>query len=304
MALCCRANRAEQCRLSGVDRPTYAQCEFFAFWTQLRHRRSRHKQVLASADAPRGAEACAAMVARADFRLAEAAVPDRPRHADISRTMLQNDQGESMKIGALSRRRRRHCSDNRVLRARCRPNSAAARCAGAHDPGAGHGEPADAEDHRRMNPNWNVFPKTAAEWKVQVDAAAADRRSGCRRCANITLPPPGRFSIMIGWPSALLTCGSMMRARSSVPPPCSNGTTRRIGRDGPSLGPGSRGCSKRNQSAQGKPDPPHGKSSAPPFECYHRVSRRTLSQGVPCNTSKRATVSSSPIRSTISPIPG
>jgi hypothetical protein len=31
MALFCRANRAEQCRLSGADRPTYAQCEFFAF---------------------------------------------------------------------------------------------------------------------------------------------------------------------------------------------------------------------------------------------------------------------------------
>ena len=26
-----RANRAERCRLSGADRPTYAQCEFFAF---------------------------------------------------------------------------------------------------------------------------------------------------------------------------------------------------------------------------------------------------------------------------------
>src|SRR6478735_3746093 len=25
-----------------------------------------------------------------------------------------------------------------------------------------------------INPNWNVFPKTAAEWKVQVDAAAAE----------------------------------------------------------------------------------------------------------------------------------
>ena len=31
VALFCRPNRAEQCRLSGVDRPTYAQCEFFAF---------------------------------------------------------------------------------------------------------------------------------------------------------------------------------------------------------------------------------------------------------------------------------
>ena len=31
MALFCRANRAEQCRLSGVDRPTYAHCEVFAF---------------------------------------------------------------------------------------------------------------------------------------------------------------------------------------------------------------------------------------------------------------------------------
>jgi hypothetical protein len=31
LALFCRANRAEQCRLSGADRPTYAQCEFFAF---------------------------------------------------------------------------------------------------------------------------------------------------------------------------------------------------------------------------------------------------------------------------------
>src|SRR5262249_51078003 len=36
----------------------------------------------------RGAEACAAMVATADLRLAEAAVPDRPRHADISRSDL------------------------------------------------------------------------------------------------------------------------------------------------------------------------------------------------------------------------
>ena len=36
----------------------------------------------------RGAEACAAMVARADLRLAEAAVPDRPRHADIPRSDL------------------------------------------------------------------------------------------------------------------------------------------------------------------------------------------------------------------------
>src|SRR5258705_12051551 len=36
MALFCRANRAEQCRLSGADRPTYAQCEFFAFWVESR----------------------------------------------------------------------------------------------------------------------------------------------------------------------------------------------------------------------------------------------------------------------------
>ena len=31
LALFCRANRAERCPLSGADRPTYAQCEFFAF---------------------------------------------------------------------------------------------------------------------------------------------------------------------------------------------------------------------------------------------------------------------------------
>ena len=31
LALFCRANRAERCRFFGVDRPTYAQCEFFAF---------------------------------------------------------------------------------------------------------------------------------------------------------------------------------------------------------------------------------------------------------------------------------
>ena len=31
LALFCRANSAEQCRLSTVDRPTHAQCEFFAF---------------------------------------------------------------------------------------------------------------------------------------------------------------------------------------------------------------------------------------------------------------------------------
>ena len=27
-----------------------------------------------------------------------------------------------------------------------------------------------------ISPTWNVFPKTAAEWKTQVDAAAAERR--------------------------------------------------------------------------------------------------------------------------------
>ena len=31
------SNRAEQCRLFGVDRPTYAQCEFFAVWTPTGH---------------------------------------------------------------------------------------------------------------------------------------------------------------------------------------------------------------------------------------------------------------------------
>src|ERR1700691_3508761 len=36
----------------------------------------------------RGAEACAAMVAAADIRLAEAGVPNPPRHADISRSDL------------------------------------------------------------------------------------------------------------------------------------------------------------------------------------------------------------------------
>ena len=48
----------------------------------------------------------------------------------------------------------------------------------------------------------------------------------------MTLPPPGRFSITSGWPSPLLTSGSMMRARLSVPPPAPNGTIRRIGRVG------------------------------------------------------------------------
>src|SRR6476660_1870283 len=31
-----------QCRLSGVDRPTYAQCEFFAFWTPCGHKQGRN----------------------------------------------------------------------------------------------------------------------------------------------------------------------------------------------------------------------------------------------------------------------
>src|SRR5260370_18165241 len=35
-----------------------------------------------------GAEACASMVAGTDIRLAEMAVPDRPRHASISRSDL------------------------------------------------------------------------------------------------------------------------------------------------------------------------------------------------------------------------
>ena len=45
LALFCRANRAnraEQCRLSGVDRPTYAQCEFSAFWTHCGHKQGRN----------------------------------------------------------------------------------------------------------------------------------------------------------------------------------------------------------------------------------------------------------------------
>jgi hypothetical protein len=37
LALFCRASRAEECRLSGVDRPTYAHCEVFAVWTPSRH---------------------------------------------------------------------------------------------------------------------------------------------------------------------------------------------------------------------------------------------------------------------------
>ena len=51
LALFCRANRAEQCRRSEVDRPTYAQGEFFAFWTHLCHSMSNlaalHSSVLA-----------------------------------------------------------------------------------------------------------------------------------------------------------------------------------------------------------------------------------------------------------------
>ena len=37
MSLFCRATRAEQCRLAGADRPTYAHCEVFAFWTHNGH---------------------------------------------------------------------------------------------------------------------------------------------------------------------------------------------------------------------------------------------------------------------------
>ena len=98
----------------------------------------------------------------------------------------------------------------------------------------------------------------------------------------MTLPPPGRFSITSGWPSALLTSGSMMRARLSVPPPAPNGTTSRIGRVGIGLRESFR--AERNQNAQRKPDPPHGKSSAPAhWNAIIRYSRRN-------NSSQGATV--------------
>ena len=43
-----------------------------------------------------------------------------------------------------------------------------------------------------INPNWNVFPKTAAEWKVQVDAAAAEaakRLPALREQMRVKLEP-------------------------------------------------------------------------------------------------------------------
>ena len=66
-----RANRAERSAWERALRPK--PCRLCAPW---------------GVTMARGAEACAAMVARADLWLAEAAVPDRPRHADIPRSDL------------------------------------------------------------------------------------------------------------------------------------------------------------------------------------------------------------------------
>ena len=35
-----------------------------------------------------------------------------------------------------------------------------------------------------LSPTWNVIPKTAAEWKAQVDAGRLPRCRLCRRCAR------------------------------------------------------------------------------------------------------------------------
>ncbi len=41
LALFCRANRTEQCRLSGVNQATYAHCEVFVFRIPRLYRRIR-----------------------------------------------------------------------------------------------------------------------------------------------------------------------------------------------------------------------------------------------------------------------
>jgi len=47
-------------------------------------------------------------------------------------------------------------------------------------------------------------------------------------------PPPGTFSMMIGWPSVSPSVGCRMRASESIGPPAANGTTMVIGRLGQS----------------------------------------------------------------------
>ena len=98
----------------------------------------------------RGAEACAAMVARADLRLAEAAVPDRPRHADISRS----DLSQSL------------CSD--------------ARRAEEGADGTVAYKAADASRQRRQGQEW-----TGAHTRYGLYPRATRRGRGSRRCLAI-----------------------------------------------------------------------------------------------------------------------
>src|SRR5262245_2022283 len=48
----------------------------------------------------------------------------------------------------------------------------------------------------------------------------------------MVLPAPGRLSMMIGWPSCLLSCSNTMRAVMSLALPAANGMMAVIGRDG------------------------------------------------------------------------
>ena len=50
-------------------------------------------------------------------------------------------------------------------------------------------------------------------------------------------PPPGTFSMMIGWPSVSPSVGCRMRASESIGPPAANGTTMVSGLLGQSWAP-------------------------------------------------------------------
>ena len=96
----------------------------------------------------RGAEARAAMVAGTDLRLAEAGVPNRPRHADISRSDLSQSLHSDPRCA-----KKELAAHLRTARRMRRPKS--------HNTKSGQGHIVDMVSIRALNPNigwhgWHV----------------------------------------------------------------------------------------------------------------------------------------------------
>ena len=94
-------------------------------------------------------------------------------------TMRKTIREASNEDRCVDRRRCQYCSDSRVLAARLGANSARrARCRRASMPVPDTVSPQMQKIiGAPITPTWNVFPKTAEEWKAQVNAGRGRREA-------------------------------------------------------------------------------------------------------------------------------